>query len=117
MTESSDCFIVVALVRSLSVFARTIRYVAHSQYIYNEENRPSAFCASPRRIELIQDYVDSDYLKTIRQGSEGFLDLFSRLGLPKSGYDFSGFSSGVKPISLSDLSRSIANVPPGRASA
>jgi hypothetical protein len=104
-----------SIVRNLSVLARTMRYSSHSQAIHTQEGLPSAFCASPRRIELLKDYTSSDYMKTMQYGVEGFTDLFARLDLPRSGYDFSGFSHIVKPVSFTDLSLAIADLPPEEA--
>ena len=101
-----------ALVRNLSILARTMRYAAHSRFVHNSEKRPAALCASPRRIELLQDYLDGDYLKSLQASATAFADLFSQLGLPSSGYDFSGFKKSVKPLSLTDLSRFIAALKP-----
>jgi hypothetical protein len=92
-----------------------MRYSSHSQAIHSQEGLPSAFCASPRRIELLKDYAGSDYVKTLQYGMEGFSDLFGRLGLPRSGYDFSGFLYITKPISFTDLSLAIADLPPEEA--
>jgi hypothetical protein len=96
-----------SIVRHLSTTVRTIRYSAHSRGIQAHEARPSAFCASPQRIELLQDYFDSEYLASTRRGATGFTDLFAKLNLPKRGYDFSGMVS--KPLSLTDLGLVIAN--------
>jgi hypothetical protein len=99
--------------RHLSTTVRTIRYSAHSKGIQTHEARPSAFCASPQRIELLRDYFDSEYLASAEQGATGFTDLFARLSLPKSGYDFSGMVS--KPLSLTDLGLVIADLPTDEA--
>jgi hypothetical protein len=101
-----------ALTRNLSILARTIRYAAHSKFVHNSEKRPAAFCASPRRIELLQDYLDADYLKSLQTGATAFLDLFSHLGLPSTGFDFSGFSPSIKPLSFSDLSQFVSGLEP-----
>src|SRR5262249_41588824 len=106
---------VLALVSSLSIVARTVRYAAHSRYVHTKEKRPSAFCASPRRIELLQNYFDADYVKSLQSGTGDFVGLFSRLGLPSTGYDFSGFSAKIKPISLSDLSHFLSRLQPREA--
>lgn len=104
-----------ALVRNLTILARTVRYAAHSRFVHSSEKRPSAFCASPRRIELLQDYLDGNYLKSIQASATAFHDLFSQLGLPKSGYDFSGFTESVKPLSMTDLSQFISGLKPQEA--
>ena len=92
---------------------RTIRYSAHSRHIQSNEGRPSAFCASPQRIELLRDYFDADYLANTQLGATGFADLFAKLNLPKLGYDFSGIIS--KPLSLTDLGLAIAHLPTDEA--
>jgi hypothetical protein len=107
--------ILSAIFRNLSIIARTVRYVGHSRSVHTTEKRPSAFCASPRRIELLQGYLDKEYLETLRAGVADFVDLFSRLGLPKSGYDFAGFAAAIKPISLSDLSYAVSKLAPQKA--
>jgi hypothetical protein len=99
----------IGLGRYLSVTSRTIRYSAHSRQIQSQEGRPSAFCASPKRIELLRDYFDADYIASSQLGATGFTDLFAAFGLPKSGYDFSGMIS--KPLSLSDLGLAIGDLP------
>jgi hypothetical protein len=104
-----------AIVRNLSILARTVRYAAHSRFVYTDEKRPSAFCASPRRIELLQDYFDAEYVKTLQGNATEFVSLFSKLGLPKTGYDFSVFSTRITPVSLSDLSTSLRGVEPQEA--
>lgn len=100
-------------IRALSVVARTIRYAMHSRFLQTQEGLPSAFCASPRRIQLLQDYVDHDQFEAAKEQAVASPDLFSRLGLPKSGYDFSGLVA--KPLSLSDLGRAIAHLSPDEA--
>jgi hypothetical protein len=106
---------ILPLVSGLSVVARTVRYAAHSRHVHTTEKRPSAFCASSGRIELLQDYFDTDYVKSLQSGAGDFVSLFSRLGLPKTGYDFSGFSARIKPISLSDLSHALSGLQPKEA--
>jgi hypothetical protein len=107
--------ILSAVYRNLSIIARTMRYAAHSRFVHAVEKRPSAFCASPRRIELLQGYLDNEGLKSLRTGTDGFVDLFSKIGLPKSGYDFSGFAAAIKPLSLTDLTYSISELMPRKA--
>lgn len=104
-----------ALLRNLSVLARTIRYAAHIRFLHTHEKRPSAFCASPRRIELLQDYFDADQLESLQAAAKGFVDLFSILGLPKSGFDFSGLAKDLDPLPFTDLSLSVNHLAPRKA--
>lgn len=105
----------LGLVRNLSILARTVRYAAHSRHVHSSEKRPSAFCASPRRIELLKDYLDAKALSTLQPDTTAYSDLFAMLGLPSSGYDFASFNDNIKPLSLSDLTRYVSGLAPKTA--
>ena len=107
--------ILVALVRQLSVLTRTIRYCAHSHHVQEHDGVPSSFCAAPRRIEVLRDYMAHDEFARLREIAHPPSKLFARLGLPKTGYDFSAFSPSIKPLSASDLWRAVQNLPPAEA--
>jgi hypothetical protein len=97
-----------ALLRSLSIAARSVKYAAHSSSIQKEEGRPAAFCASPRRIEILRGYLSREALSSLEPGVGGFADLLPKLGLPTGGYDFTIMQD---PLSLTALSRAVARLP------
>ena len=103
------------IMRNLSILSRTIRYAAHSNYVNEREKRPSAFCAAPRRIELLQDYCDEKYFRNMLSASNEFNNLFAKLRFPRDGYSFEGFSSDLELVSLTDLWSSVSSLEPQRA--
>jgi hypothetical protein len=93
-----------ALLRSLSIAARSVKYAAHSSSIQKEEGRPSALCASPRRMEILRGYLSREALSPLETGVGGFADLLPKLGLPTGGYDFTVMRD---PLPLTALSRAV----------
>jgi len=97
-----------ALLRSLSIAARSVKYAAHSSSIQKEEGRPSAFCASPRRIEILRGYLSREAFSSLTSGASGFADLLPKLGLATGGYDFTIMQD---PLPLTALSRAVRRMP------
>jgi hypothetical protein len=93
-----------ALLRSLSIAARSVKYAAHSSSIQKEEGRPAAFCASPRRIEILRGYLSREALSSLEAGADRFADLLPKLGLPTEGYDFTVMRD---PLPLTAMSRAV----------
>jgi hypothetical protein len=100
------------LLESLLVATRSVRYAAHTASIQKEERRPSAFCASPARLDILRGYLSRDALSSTEAGLNGFADLMPRLGLPTRGYDFTIMQD---PLPLTVLSRAIQRLPPQEA--
>jgi hypothetical protein len=100
------------LARNIGIVARSMRYCAHAIYLQSSEGTASAFCASPRRIELLSDYMEPKHFAELQYGAKSFLDLLSKLGLPSNGYNFSVFSQSFNPISISDFWSTIGHLPP-----
>jgi hypothetical protein len=85
--------------------------MCHSNFLQKQEGVPSAFCALPKRIDLLRGYVDHQAITKSKRAVEAHMDLFS--GLPKTGYDFSSVVS--KPLPLSDLSQALKGLPAAEA--
>ena len=111
--RSSDLDEVLA--RTASVLIRTVKYAAHASYIKSVENRPAAYCAAPRRIEVMRRYLANPELSSVEFATRGFFDLMGRLGLPAGGYNFAMFAESLNPLPFSELSIATADLPPKEA--